>query len=326
MANAGATELKPLIIRLRNWVGEVVLALPTLTLLQRSGYQLHLVGKPWARELLAAHGWPVHVRPRGTGAAIAQLRQLRLQSRIIDPQFDAQTNALLLTESFSSAFEARLAGLRPVGATADFRSLLLSKSIRIAESTHMAQRFWQVGSLLAALDALPAKPAAYLLPDDGQNRAARDLLQSRNLLGPYAVLCPFSGAGDPDGRKRWPAFRELPARLRARGLGVLICPGPGETEIAAREFPRELLAENVSLGVCAALMRDAFCTIANDTGPGHIAAAVGARLLSLYGPGSAARWTPVGPDVTVLRPEGRWSQLDEVLAELPGPPTSAQCR
>jgi len=37
--------------------------------------------------------------------------------------------------------------------------------------------------------------------------------------------------------------------------------------------------------------------VANDTGPGHLAAAAGARLISLYGPRSVAAWTPIGANV-----------------------------
>ena len=47
---------RPLIVRLRNWVGDVTLGLPTLQRLADEGYALQLVGKGWARDLLAGHG------------------------------------------------------------------------------------------------------------------------------------------------------------------------------------------------------------------------------------------------------------------------------
>lgn len=39
----------PLIVRLCNWVGEAVLSLPTLAMLEQQGYELHLIGKRWAQ-------------------------------------------------------------------------------------------------------------------------------------------------------------------------------------------------------------------------------------------------------------------------------------
>ena len=48
---------RPLIVRLRNWVGDVTLGVPTLQRLADHGYALQLVGKGWARDLLAGQGF-----------------------------------------------------------------------------------------------------------------------------------------------------------------------------------------------------------------------------------------------------------------------------
>ena len=59
----------------------------------------------------------------------------------------------------------------------------------------------------------------------------------------------------------------------------------------------------------------AAAVVANDTGPGHMAAAVGAPLVSVLGPTDAARWAPWGPTVRVAqRTGGAWPDVDEVLA------------
>ena len=47
---------RPLIVRIRNFIGDVVLLIPALERLQAAGYELHLVGKPWAKSLLEAYG------------------------------------------------------------------------------------------------------------------------------------------------------------------------------------------------------------------------------------------------------------------------------
>ena len=45
-------QTRPLIVRLRNWVGDVILGVPALKLLASHGYQLQLIGKGWAPALL----------------------------------------------------------------------------------------------------------------------------------------------------------------------------------------------------------------------------------------------------------------------------------
>ena len=68
---------RPLVVRLCNWIGDVVLSLPALQQLQSAGYALQLYGKGWAPTLLSGYGWPVTVRARTLGERVAQLKALR---------------------------------------------------------------------------------------------------------------------------------------------------------------------------------------------------------------------------------------------------------
>ena len=73
--------MRPLIVRLRNYVGDVVLSLPALELLQSNGYAPHLVGKPWVGQLLEAYGWPTTPRAGAFLDRVRQLRELPRESR-----------------------------------------------------------------------------------------------------------------------------------------------------------------------------------------------------------------------------------------------------
>ncbi len=101
----------PLVLRLRNWVGDVTLGVPALQRLADAGYDLTLVGKGWARDLLAGHGWPMHVLPATWRERVSLLRRLRAEAKAADPGFDRRLNAVCYPYSFSSALEFRLAGL-----------------------------------------------------------------------------------------------------------------------------------------------------------------------------------------------------------------------
>ena len=108
--------------------------------------------------------------------------------------------------------------------------------------------------------------------------------------GRLVVLNP--GAGRPE--KRWPAerFAELAVRLvREARARVLVLWGPGE-ETDAGAIAREagaVLAPPTDLDELVAVARRAGVMVAGDTGPLHVAAALGTPCVGLYGPTSAVR-------------------------------------
>jgi heptosyltransferase-1 len=123
--------------------------------------------------------------------------------------------------------------------------------------------------------------------------------------GPYALLNP--GAAWPN--KRWPPerFAAIARELRARhGLMSVVLWGPGEEALAAAVAagangaaivsPKTTIADLVALARGAALM------VSGDTGPTHIAAALGTPIVGIYGPTRPVRNGPMSPlDVTVSR-------------------------
>jgi lipopolysaccharide heptosyltransferase I len=101
----------------------------------------------------------------------------------------------------------------------------------------------------------------------------------------HIVLLP--GAGRPE--KQWPHFRELASRL---GHDALAAWGPGEEELAKATGAR--MAPPTNLRELARLLRDAQLVIGGDTGPLHLAAALGTPVIGLYGPTNPARNGPYG--------------------------------
>jgi heptosyltransferase II len=314
-AGNGAAPLEPvrapLAVRLCNWVGEVVLALPTLRRLEAAGYDLQLVGKGWARALLEGTGWPVTTRPRGMLAAARQLAGLRRQFAT-STAAGVPPTAFLLTKSFSSALEARLAGWNPVGYARDGRSFLLARAYALPSFAHASHAYWHLASRFLGSDA-PYPTAVALTPSSAQASRAAALLAERGLATrPFVVLCPFSGADDREARKVWPGFAALGERLGGRGMTAIVCPGPGEDARAEALLPGAIRMSGLDLGVYGALLARAHAVVANDTGPGHLAAAVGARLIAVYGPQSVDAWRPLGPRVTLLHEAG-WASVERVL-------------
>jgi heptosyltransferase-2 len=307
----------PLIIRLCNWVGEAVLSLPTLTMLSEQGYELHLIGKRWAVNLFEGHGWAVHVRPAKRSEAIQQLKDLRAHLAKQSPGFTRRPNIVLFTSSFSSALEARLAGLKPIGYQKEGRSILLGHGVPYEAGLHAADNYWRVGSHFAGVTAARPRNLGLKLSQHHQNNAEA-LITAHGLQPGFIILCPFSGAADTTGKKLWPDFPALAQHLIKQDRQVVLCPGPGEEAQARADYPGAIVLNSVDLGAYAALSQRAACTVSNDTGPGHLAAAADARVISVLGPDAAPMWWVQGDKVTVLRPDHGWPRLEDVLAEVRG--------
>ena len=302
----------PLIVRLRNWVGDVTLSLPLLQRLSNAGYALELVGKGWAPDLLAGLGWPVHKLAATSRERIAQMREIAATARTADPGFDRRINTLCLPDSFSSALECRAAGLRAIGHAWEARSLLLARAMPRPLGVHEFDVYWRLGNVLLGVNApLPASIDLRLAMRHLEE--ARAVLAAHGLAPGYIVICPFAGGTWSGQDKTWPEF---PAFLRntlpAFGRRVVVCPGPGEERVASEHFGTALCLPGVGLGAYAALLKASALMVSNDTGPGHMAAAVGTTLLSVLGPSDASLWRAWGPTVRVVQGAGTWPTAAEV--------------
>jgi heptosyltransferase-1 len=128
---------------------------------------------------------------------------------------------------------------------------------------------------------------------------------SRQTGGRYALLNP--GAAWPN--KRWPPSRlgAVAVELRARhDLMSVVLWGPGEeglaAEVVAGAGGAAILPAKSSVADLVALARGAALMVSGDTGPTHVAAAVGTPIVGIYGPTRPARNGPLSPyDITVSR-------------------------
>jgi heptosyltransferase-1 len=163
--------------------------------------------------------------------------------------------------------------------------------VPIGSGRHVIEKNLQLASVLGADGSLVAFPL--------------DVPSGPPVNGPYALLNP--GAAWPN--KQWPParFGEIAAWLRERhGLPSLVLWGPKELELAqavadasagaARPAPQTRIGDVLALAKQARLM------VSGDTGPLHLAAAVGTPLVGLYGPTSPRRNGPWrAEDVTISR-------------------------
>lgn len=169
-------------------------------------------------------------------------------------------------------------------------------------ATHVVDRYLE---LLQPLGV--RKPTVqFRVPErEDDRRAANEIVQTMNLESGFALINP--GAGWPS--KLWPAERYAVVAkhlLDTRKLPTLVVwGGQSEREMADRIVAASdgaaRLAPPTTLTQLASLARRASLFIGSDTGPLHLAAAVGTPCIGLYGPWPASRHGPYGPKNIALQ-------------------------
>jgi predicted lipopolysaccharide heptosyltransferase III len=119
---------------------------------------------------------------------------------------------------------------------------------------------------------------------------------------PYVVVHPAAVMDT----KRWPAdrFAALIAWLRAAGFAVVMTCGPGEDALVAsiQQMTDQAMAlPGLSIPELAELIRGARCYIGNDSGPMHLATALGTPTVAIWGSSSSVRWHPWGVEHRVVQ-------------------------
>ncbi len=313
MPTADAPPPRPLIVRLRNYVGDVVLGVPALRWIESRGFRPVLVGKAWAGPLLAGHGWTVHVRPKTLRERVAQLRALREACAAEDPGFRRRENALVMPYSFGSALEMRLAGLRAVGYRWEARHWLLARSGPMRVGEHELRIYDELAGLFLRETREP--PASIGLQVSAAHQQAADaLIAAHGLPRDFVVLVPFATGRATHGGKMWPHFRAYAEALLREGRTLVACPGPGEDAVLRERLPAAVVAlPGLDLGTYAGVLKRAALVVANDTGPGHMAAALGTPLISVFGRMKPRQWAPWGPNARYLHRWPEWPSVEQVL-------------
>lgn len=310
-------------VRLPNWVGDVCMALPTLAHLRAAGLQLHCFGKGWARDLLAGFPDRVEVLPKGWRAGAAAIRA------------SGATRGLLLTNSFSSAWTMRWAGIKAIGYSRDLRGWLLGYAPRRLRDVHEVESFWtlalaetfQDGGWPEYFGEPPAPPPpsalALILAQRHRDEAAA-ALAAAGIAGYYHVLCPLAVGTVAGMSKQWPSFPLLCRGLIEQGERVIACPGPGEEATCAALLPGASLIPGLGLGAYAAVLAGARKVVANDSGPMHLGVAVGAPVLGIFGVTDPRRTRPWGPTGAVVGDGMGWPTVQAVWESLRQLPSGGQ--
>jgi ADP-heptose:LPS heptosyltransferase len=284
-------------------LGDVVLAGPAVRAVAASGADVTMLCSPT--------GAPAAQRlPGVTRTVVARLPWIELDA----PPTDGSTlndvvdrvravhadEAVILTSSHQSslptALLVRLAGIERVGGiSVDYPGSLLDVALRGDDDVHEVERGLR---LVAAM--------GYELPDsDPRTLELRRRRAGRRLRGssPFVVVHP--GASAPARTLSLLQWQRVVAYLCGEGMRVFVTGGPAELRLtaqvaAAHPFARDC-GGRFDLDEFLDVLDGAAAVVVGNTGPAHLAAAVGSPVVSVFPPTvPAARWHPWGVRHVIL--------------------------
>lgn len=293
-----------LVIRLRS-IGDIVLLTPALGLLRRwrpdvrvsvmveSRFRELLEGNPDIEELLEpgeGRGW------KKISSRLRAVRELRKRKFSLCVNLHGGPTSVFLVRSSGARWKAGFQHFRarrlydfPIP---DARALLGQPTLHTAE--HQAAAFFALGLPRAVVPA----PRLFVTPECaawwGEKRSSLRLPQKQDyaLLHPTALYATKQWA--PENFERVGAWLEKEA-----GLLPLYSCGPGEAAVleaverGAGAPVRRL--EGASLGQFAAALAEARLFVGNDSGPAHMAGALGRPSVVIFGSSSSTIWGPWPP-------------------------------
>ncbi|MFC1590831.1 lipopolysaccharide heptosyltransferase II [Candidatus Omnitrophota bacterium] len=304
MTDTGNKTKRILIVNV-NWLGDVLFSTPFIKAVSdryKNSYIAALV-HPRCREILANNPkvdeliiYDEDKRHRSIFGKIALVAELRKKN------FDT---AFVLHRSFTKALLVFLAGVKErIGyATKNRQRILTGIAEEPPPGIHKVEYFLNILKTGDNRSALSGDIKYEFYPGRRDDDHIVSLLKSKGLKGGerFCVLNP-GGNWDP---KRWPRenFAQAADAIAGEfGLKIVITGAKKDIRLAeaissVMKEPPVIVCGDTTLGQLGALMKRADLVIANDTGPMHIAVAMGSRVIALFGPTSPEITGPYGKGI-----------------------------
>jgi len=286
-----------ILVRAPNWIGDVVLSLAAVRDLRRRNFpdaRIEVLARPWVAELY---------RAVPEVDAVRVTRRFRADARALRATFDA---AVLLPNSFSAALQAWLSGIpERWGYATDGRAPLLTRAPRVPPQVRGRSQVYYYRAMLAGAGLrVSATPDVSLVCPPEWAAGSRRLLDDGE-GAPWVAINPGATFGTA---KRWlpERFAAVGDALARRGARVAVVGGAaersvGEAIVAQMTAPARMLCGETTLPELAGVLSRAALLVTNDSGPMHLAAALGRRVVAVFGPTDWRETHPVGAEHRLVR-------------------------
>ena len=284
-----------IVVRAPNWLGDVVLSLAALRDLRRHfpAAWLSVLARPSVAGLYRAlPEVDAILEARGHAAEVASLR-------------GAGDLAVMFPNSFGTALAAWRAGVpERWGYATDGRALLLTRRCRVPASVRGRSQVYYYRAMLEGLGLVGEGP-----PDTSLACPPEWSAEGAALLGDEGPWIGINAGAAYGTAKRWlperfAAVAELVARRQ--GARVAIVGGPaerplGEAIAAQLRVKSRLVAGETTLAGLVGVLSRLRLLLTNDSGPMHVAAALGTPQVAVFGSTDWAETAPVAENATIVR-------------------------
>ena len=290
-------------------IGDFVLTLPAIQHLRLRfpGLTLRLVGNP----VVASLARPEFVVDHNSAALLGLYHDSGGNEQALESIFGASVFILAYTTEATEPFARRLKAITS-------GEVIAHDPRPVEAGGHMIEQ------LCAPLER--NLNSSYILSTPQIDLSHANLTYWQKLAADYKpapILVVHPGSGGE--RKCWPAecFADLIEQAASIGLQVVVILGPAEEKL--RPFLESVVSKTVDIASppdilqLAGVLHKADLYLGNDSGPSHIAAALGTPSVVLFGPTDPAFWGPRGRTVEILRStDGKLTSLkvSSVLAAL----------
>jgi heptosyltransferase-2 len=296
-----------IVVRVPNWLGDTVMALPALRALR--------AGRGEEARIAAVGPWVAVLAGQGAADLLVWYPPEPHARRAVDRAIAAERPdlALLLPNSLSSALAARRwSARRRIGFATDARAVLLTEALALPDPRrHQVDEYLFLAEA-AGGRAVGNRPCWTRRPDPAAATEVERLLETAGVPreGDRHRSTPLVGlhlgaAGGP--AKQWmpERFGELAASLARAGATPLLLGAPADQPAAARaaaasgaRVPSVVGRDRVEL--LPHLLARLHCLVSGDTGVAHLAAALDVPTVTLFGPTDEHLTAPRGPRARVL--------------------------
>jgi heptosyltransferase-3 len=281
---------KILLVRANFRMGNAVLALPAIAALRKNFPRatIDFVGSPISNLLF--QGQPLnhhYVAPRRFPHVLWQYP--RLMGRLRANRYDLAVD-VGCSQSGGAAFIIGFSGARLRAGFAGKWDRLFNLRIPKPDETN---KYRKLTSLLTALRLHQIEPVGRLELSAAEKIAGRKKLQSLGGRKSASIAGVFVGGRKLHG-KRWPAenFVEVIGGLRRGGVDVVVFLGPEEEDMAAAFRPSAPIVFEPSVRKFAAIVAHLDLLICGDSGPMHLACAVGVPVVAVFQQRNLRHWAP----------------------------------
>ncbi len=303
---------RKLMVRAPNWVGDAIISLPAVHALGQRypTAELMVVAKPWVADIYRSQSWVSDVIVYDSeGDHRGPWRFRRLVKVLRQEKFDA---AILFQNAFQAAWMAWRAQIPVrIGYATEHRSSLLTTPLPVPSLSvvgHQAHYYlhllWQVG----IIQETNRRPEPRLEVPPGVLALAKHQLRKLGITPSKPTLGLHPGASFGTA-KRWlpERFAELADRIAEELNCQILLFGSASEEPLAKDICGRMRQKALNLvGATTLLELMAFAKIcnafvSNDSGPMHLAAALGVPVVALFGSTDDKATGPLGQQVKILK-------------------------